>query len=595
MKAFQLKIAIKKSKPPIWRRVIVPTGITFSQLSMILNEVMGWSGYHMFEFEFYHRELVIIEDAEEYDGDGPFDHLEASTTLIREFMEENDWFTYTYDFGDDWQHRVTIEKIIENWELDYPQVIKYKGDCPMEDGGGILENPNHYDVEYVNQLLEQNYHYVWGKRENRFQGEIYEDHFSGKYGLKATKRDKNTNLNILRSGRHRMEDSMQNMADLIMQFIEEQKKNEKEIQSLPSLKCIFEDFEKEDLLEIAEEKGVFCPSSYNKKQIINKLYDFMMNEKEIEKYFYCMSNKEREEFEKAIACNGIYESENSGYLINLYKGAYIGILEDGGVMIPEDVKQAYAAFSNTFLETEAEKRYYICCCMETAGLLYGIVPFDIFQKVVNVCEKYTLTADKIKSIIAQIPVEYKNCVVKNNKIFRKEYYPNDRGLLSAQGNKKYYIPTEEEIIDIGSNGYPSQDMNLKKFQQYMRNKLGALEEEAEFGGHIIWQLISVDCEMQEIFEVLDDLGLMVDSEKELHMLIQQVNQLWNNTRKMVNRGYTPMEMRNMKTPVLTKKSFNDNIIDIRAVRKDKLYPNDPCPCGSGKKYKNCCKNRNKNS
>ena len=85
---------------------------------------------------------------------------------------------------------------------------------------------------------------------------------------------------------------------------------------------------------------------------------------------------------------------------------------------------------------------------------------------------------------------------------------------------------------------------------------------------------------------------MVDSEKELHGLIRQINNLWNNTRKILNRGYTPNEMRNMKTPVLTQKSFNDNIIDIRAIRKDKLYPNDPCPCGSGKKYKNCCKNKN---
>lgn len=42
MKAFQLKVMIKNSKPPIWRRVVVPSGITFSQLSMIFNEVMGW-------------------------------------------------------------------------------------------------------------------------------------------------------------------------------------------------------------------------------------------------------------------------------------------------------------------------------------------------------------------------------------------------------------------------------------------------------------------------------------------------------------------------------------------------------------------------
>ena len=72
MKAFQMKIVIKNSKPPIWRRVIVTAGITFSQLSMVLNKVMGWCGYHSFEFEFYHLELRIMEGAEELDiGYGP--------------------------------------------------------------------------------------------------------------------------------------------------------------------------------------------------------------------------------------------------------------------------------------------------------------------------------------------------------------------------------------------------------------------------------------------------------------------------------------------------------------------------------------------
>ena len=46
MKAYQFRIEIKNSKPPIWRRCIVPAGITFSQLSVVLDMVMGWSGYH---------------------------------------------------------------------------------------------------------------------------------------------------------------------------------------------------------------------------------------------------------------------------------------------------------------------------------------------------------------------------------------------------------------------------------------------------------------------------------------------------------------------------------------------------------------------
>lgn len=66
MKAFQLKIVIKNSKPPIWRRLIVPAGITFSQLSMILNEAMGWCGDHLFEFEFYHLGLKVMEEADDF-------------------------------------------------------------------------------------------------------------------------------------------------------------------------------------------------------------------------------------------------------------------------------------------------------------------------------------------------------------------------------------------------------------------------------------------------------------------------------------------------------------------------------------------------
>lgn len=218
MKAFQLKIVIKNSKPPIWRRVIIPAGITFSQLSIILNEVMGWCGCHIFEFEFYHRGIRLVEDADEFNvGYEPFDYIEASTTYIRGFLEENDWFTYTYDLGDDWQHRVTIEKILDNYENEYPQVIKFKGDCPFEDYGGIrgyyelleiISDPIHpeyeeklewmkshvypceYDMELVNSELKQNCFYKWGKGEKRCQDDIYKEHFSGKMGLNATKRDK---------------------------------------------------------------------------------------------------------------------------------------------------------------------------------------------------------------------------------------------------------------------------------------------------------------------------------------------------------------------------------------------------------------------
>lgn len=163
MKAYQLKIMIKNSHPPIWRRFIVPARLTFSQLSFILNEVMGWCGGHLFQFEFYHLGIVVEEDPKDMDW---YDKevLDAAETLIEPFMDSKDWFTYLYDFGDYWEHRVEIENILPEYECNYPVVIKYKGNTPYEDCGGIhcyhhlleiLENPGHKEYEELKTWVDE--------------------------------------------------------------------------------------------------------------------------------------------------------------------------------------------------------------------------------------------------------------------------------------------------------------------------------------------------------------------------------------------------------------------------------------------------------
>lgn len=75
-------------------------------------------------------------------------------------------FTYTYDFGDDWRHRVTIEKVLTDYEYNYAQIIKYKGDTPYEDCGGIygyyelleiLDEPNHPEYEQMKEWTENHF------------------------------------------------------------------------------------------------------------------------------------------------------------------------------------------------------------------------------------------------------------------------------------------------------------------------------------------------------------------------------------------------------------------------------------------------------
>lgn len=162
MKAYQIKVAIKGAKPPVWRRMLIPAGITFSQLSAMINEAMQWCGYHLYSFEFTKLGLCFEEIDDDWDM-GFMEILEAREHKIDSYMEVQKSFTYTYDFGDDWKHAITVEKVIDDYDQDCARVIKFKGNGFPEDCGGVwgyyellerLEDPDDPEYEMLSEWYE---------------------------------------------------------------------------------------------------------------------------------------------------------------------------------------------------------------------------------------------------------------------------------------------------------------------------------------------------------------------------------------------------------------------------------------------------------
>jgi hypothetical protein len=129
---YQLKVTLQESRPPIWRRIQVPADIPLSTLHKVLQVVMGWQDYHLHQF---------IVNGEAYGVPDPDDWLEIKderrvrlNTLLREPKARLD---YQYDFGDDWEHRVVLEKVLPGQELEHPLCITGKRACPPEDCGGV--------------------------------------------------------------------------------------------------------------------------------------------------------------------------------------------------------------------------------------------------------------------------------------------------------------------------------------------------------------------------------------------------------------------------------------------------------------------------
>ncbi|WP_455616108.1 plasmid pRiA4b ORF-3 family protein [Eisenbergiella sp.] len=150
MPGFQVKIVLEGAAPPLWRRVLLPDQLSFADLHYILQIVFGWEEEHLHEFSFQHSR-IIVSDMEYMDAD--VDEKEISAD---EYLRDG-WIRYTYDLGDDWKHKITLEKEVTDYDKRYPTVIKHKRNNMEEDSGGVWGGEEcriPYDEAAVNSLLE---------------------------------------------------------------------------------------------------------------------------------------------------------------------------------------------------------------------------------------------------------------------------------------------------------------------------------------------------------------------------------------------------------------------------------------------------------
>jgi len=154
--ALELKITLLGTKPPIWRRLQVPGALRLESLHGAIQTAMGWCGGHLHQFEQGDEVWGALEDAEI----GGLDVMDESKVTIAELLgAKGDWLRYVYDFGDYWEHKVVVEKVIPlPLALKAPVCTGGARRCPPEDVGGppgfadfieTISDPSHEDHEYL--------------------------------------------------------------------------------------------------------------------------------------------------------------------------------------------------------------------------------------------------------------------------------------------------------------------------------------------------------------------------------------------------------------------------------------------------------------
>jgi len=153
----QLKITLcGVSRPPVWRRVLVPADVTLEDLHEVIQQAMGWDNGHMH---------VFSTGGQEYGSPDPeLGHASDRKVILSHVLASpGDRLRYTYDFGDDWEHDIVLEETQTAVPNEtYPSCVAGKGACPPEDCGGawgyaelkeILADPSHEDHQDMVEWL----------------------------------------------------------------------------------------------------------------------------------------------------------------------------------------------------------------------------------------------------------------------------------------------------------------------------------------------------------------------------------------------------------------------------------------------------------
>ena len=158
-----LKVTLRGTKPPVWRRVLVQGGTTLGDLHHTIQAAMGWHDSHLHAFEI---------DGRQYGDRHTVDDVADENRLTLNGLMKSGIarFAYTYDFGDNWEHMIAIEKTQPALEgKSYPACVAGARSCPPEDCGGswgyqhlreVLADPAHPEraeqIEWIGEEFDPN-------------------------------------------------------------------------------------------------------------------------------------------------------------------------------------------------------------------------------------------------------------------------------------------------------------------------------------------------------------------------------------------------------------------------------------------------------
>lgn len=343
------------------------------------------------------------------------------------------------------------------------------------------------------------------------------------------------------------------------------------------------------LLEMLSEKNVMALREIGKRyavkgyyklikqDLINAIYEKMQDVDRLVEVLYSLEGEEWDFFKKVVAKKHL--QENNVYLDSyerLYAFGILGLYYNEGkfyFVIPEEIKKVYKKIEKTVFSEK--KSYYdlLNHYAKAATHLYGVITQADLVLLFNSQNEQQTSAEELCSILLKYHRENRGYCFWNDYIVNDAFENNDfkdvEYYVEAAALKPRYMLEKEELLKYANSSYFEATPQIMALIEYIDENLCQDPDETDEIVEEIHFLCFAQAKQQEILDVFHNHNIVFELEQ-IQKLMEHLMEVNNNTRLWLNNGHTPRE--------IAEKPF----------QSAKIGRNEPCPCGSGKKYKKCC-------
>lgn len=400
------------------------------------------------------------------------------------------------------------------------------------------------------------------------------------------------------------------------------------------LKYILRMYDKESLLNYARDLEIKRTSGLKKDELAEKIANELLMPTVMRRRIAVLSPECRILLERAMREAFIPTPEEMDDALCLHESDYAFLNKREQLDVPVDVKIAYEKINTPEFRKYARKMSWLSQCLNFGEVFYGVFDKDVLRKIYNVRKGYHISEEQLEKMCNEFPDDMTECHMEEGQRFivaeYLAYRDRYKDLLDIQAGKDFYIPNAQEVLDYARNLYLSQEPAYQNFREFLHHEIGMTYDEADAEALETWDKIQFDIDFTEIVQyIIDVYEDLLDGTK-IEKIIQLLQEVNNNTRMRIHRGHTPNEMmrkgmeedRFSQKPivvpgsteaanllksaseelkemgvcvdfdsnaVIVPNNFSQNNVSGQAANSiKKIYPNDSCPCGSGKKFKKCC-------